>query len=111
LLEIKPEMWYNIREIWGNHSRQEREACGEPQVFVSADTRLNSSKLKSEKSKVRNNMVLNLVNLHFDIISSFVLRISDFAGLGSSTIVENSLQIGPFYAKRTQFRESPNERK
>jgi len=28
-----------------------------------------------------------------------------------STTVESSLQIGLFYAKRTQFRESPNERK
>jgi hypothetical protein len=28
-----------------------------------------------------------------------------------STTVESSLQISSFYAKRTQFRESPNERK
>ena len=27
------------------------------------------------------------------------------------TTVENPLQIHPFYAKRTQFPESPNERK
>jgi len=29
----------------------------------------------------------------------------------SSTSVEDSLQIGPFYAKQSQFRESSNERK
>ena len=29
----------------------------------------------------------------------------------ASTFVENALQITPFYAKQSQFRESPNERK
>jgi hypothetical protein len=82
----------------------EREERGEPHVFVSADTRKKALSVKPYK-------VLNLVNLHFEIVSNFVLRISDFAGLGTSTTVENPLQIDPFYAKRTQFRESPNERK
>ena len=30
---------------------------------------------------------------------------------GIFTTVESALQISPFYAKRTQFTESPNERK
>jgi len=40
--------------------------------------------------------VLNLGHLYFDIVSNFVLRISDFASLGISTTVESALQIAPF---------------
>jgi len=39
---------------------------------------------------------LNLGHLYFDIVSNFVLRISDFASLGISTTVESALQIAPF---------------
>jgi len=54
---------------------------------------------------------LNLGHLDFDIVSDFDIRISDFASLGTSTSVENALQISPFYAKQSQFPKSPNERK
>jgi len=37
-----------------------------------------------------------LDHLYFDIVSNFVLRISYFASLGTSTSVENPLQISPF---------------
>jgi hypothetical protein len=48
-------------------------------------------------------VVLNLGNLDFDIVSNFVLRISDFGGSSRrSTLVERTLQITPFYAKQTQ---------
>jgi len=46
--------------------------------------------------------VLNLDHLYFDIVSDLELRISDFASLGIFTLVENPLQINPFYAKQTQ---------
>jgi hypothetical protein len=104
LLEIRREIWYNTHPVSqkANAYRPERQARGEPHVFVSADTR--KKPLFTGKDKV-----LNLVNLHFDIVSTvrcpvenFVLRISDFAGLGNSTIVENPLQIDPFYAKQSQ---------
>ncbi len=61
--------------------------------------------------KVRSRVVLNLDHLYFDIVSDLDLRISDFAILGSSTLVESSLQITPFYAKQTQFPKKSNERK
>jgi len=69
-----------------------------------------SSKLKSEKAKVRKKTVLNLGHLDFEIVSDFDIRISDFASLGTSTFVEKPLQISLFYAKQTQFTKGPNER-
>jgi len=54
---------------------------------------------------------LNLGHLDFDIVSNFELRISDFASLGIFTLVENALQIAPFYAKQSQFPKKSNERK
>jgi len=53
-------------------------------------------------AKVHKSTVLNLSHFDLDIVSNFVLRISDFAGLGTSTTVENPLQIGLFYAKQSQ---------
>jgi hypothetical protein len=49
---------------------------------------------------------LNLGHLYFDIVSDFVLRISDFASLGISTLVENPLQISPFLTNKPNFRKS-----
>ncbi len=46
-------------------------------------------------------VVLNFCNLDFDIVSDLELLISDFAFLGIFTLVENPLQINPFYAKQT----------
>jgi hypothetical protein len=54
--------------------------------------------------------LLNLGNLHFDIVSDLELRISDFANLGISTTVENPLQIGPFFCKTNPISKRPNER-
>ncbi len=53
--------------------------------------------------------VLNLDHLYFDIVSDLELRISDFASLGISTLVEMPLQITPFYAKQTQFQKKSND--
>ncbi len=52
---------------------------------------------------------MNLDHLYFDIVSDLELRISDFASLGPSTLVENPLQINPFYAKQTQFPKKSND--
>ncbi len=52
---------------------------------------------------------MNLDHLYFDIVSDLELRISDFASLGISTTVEDSLQITPFYAKQTQFPKKSND--
>jgi len=46
---------------------------------------------------------LNLNHLDFDIVSNFVLRISDFASLGPSTTVENSLQISSFMQNKANL--------
>jgi hypothetical protein len=46
---------------------------------------------------------LNLGHLDFDIVSNFELRISDFAGLGIFTLVENALQISPFLTNKANF--------
>ena len=69
------------------------------QALVSADTR--HKPLFGKKGKV-----LSLGNLDFDIVSNFVLRISDFAGLGIFTTVEESLQIRLFMQNKANFRKS-----
>jgi len=45
------------------------------------------------------------------LLFPFSLIPFSFCEAGISTTVEDSLQISSFYAKQTQFRESPNERK
>ncbi len=59
---------------------------------------------------------MNLDHLYFDIVSTvrcpvedLELRISDFASLGISTLVESPLQITPFYAKQTQSQKKSND--
>jgi len=47
-----------------------------------------------------------LGHLYLDIVSNFELRISDFASLGISTLVERSLQIHPFLTNKANFRKS-----
>ena len=42
---------------------------------------------------------------------SAVCHLSSVICRRPSTTVESALQIRPFYAKQTQFAESPNERK
>ena len=88
--------------VGGNDFRLEREARGDPHVFVSADTRQNP--FFGRKAKV-----LNLGHLYFDIVSVLELRISYFSYRDtlhasrdtnlSSTIVEDPLQIGPILCK------------
>jgi hypothetical protein len=49
---------------------------------------------------------LNFGHLYFDIVSNFVLRISDFASLGISTLVERALQNHPFLTNKANFQKS-----
>ncbi len=49
---------------------------------------------------------MDLGNLYFDIVSDFVLRISDFAILGIFTTVESSLQNKLFMQNKANFRKS-----
>jgi len=44
-----------------------------------------------------------LDHLYFDIVSNFVLRISDFASNGISTTVVSALQIHPFLKNKANF--------
>jgi hypothetical protein len=89
----------------------------EGHVLVSADTRIRIPVGCRQWPILKNLLfawkgeVLNLGHLDFDIVSNFVLRISYFASLGTSTTVEDSLQIRPFFAKRTQFQKKSNELK
>ena len=46
---------------------------------------------------------MNLGHLYFDIVSNFVLRISYFASLGVSTLVESALQIRLFMQNEPKF--------
>jgi hypothetical protein len=46
---------------------------------------------------------MNLGHLDFDIVSHFELRISDFARLGISTLVERALQFSPFMQNEPNF--------
>ena len=55
---------------------------------------------------MRKNKVLNLGHLDFDIVSNFVLRISDFASLGIFTLVVSALQIHLFMQNKANFRKS-----
>jgi hypothetical protein len=68
-------------------------------VSVSADT--SHKPLFGKKGKV-----LNLGYLDFDIVSNFVLRISYFASLGTSTLVVNALQNHLFLTNKANFRKS-----
>jgi hypothetical protein len=72
---------------------------GEPQVLVSADTSHKS--LFGKKGRL-----LDLGHLYFDIVSDFDIRISYFAGIGISTLVENPLQIKLFMQNKAKFRKS-----
>ena len=51
-------------------------------------------------------VVLNLGNLDFEIVSDFDIRISDFASLGPSTTVENSLQISSFMQNKANLQNA-----
>ena len=48
---------------------------------------------------------MNLSHLYFDIVSDLELRISDFTGLGISTLVESALQIHLFLQNKANFRK------
>ncbi|MHC4462938.1 MAG: hypothetical protein ACYS30_16145 [Planctomycetota bacterium] len=63
---------------------------------------------------VKPDKVLNLDHLDFDIVSDLELRISDFASLGISTTVEDSLQISFFMQNKPNLvrrRRIANEHK
>ncbi|MHC4173716.1 MAG: hypothetical protein ACYST5_12345 [Planctomycetota bacterium] len=95
--------------VGGNDFRLEREARGDPHVFVSADTRQNP--FSGRKAKV-----LNLGRLYFDIVSVLELRISYFSYRDTlhasrdtslpSTFVEDSLQISSFMQNKANFQKS-----
>jgi len=139
-LEHSCQVWYNYnRHRYGRVGGPEAQiplylapsfGRGHPrspegQAFVSADT--SHKLLFGKKGKV-----LNLCNLYFDIVSYFVLRISDFSmpynslqnmkiksttnnqlpitsyhlAFGTSTTVERSLQIHLFLTNKANFQKS-----